>query len=192
MQAVKLLLSLLALVLLCAGCASYEYDITRPSELARHVGTKDDVVLQRPPLEYRLVTMENRLIMRIYNPNDEPITLLGDRSSVVDPQGQSHPLLSQTMAPHSFIKMILPPLRPRVERVGPSIEFGVGGMISSRHYPRLREYDAIDGPNYLAVYDDTAGYWEWSGEGEIRLTLTFQQGDRTFDHEFVIARRKIK
>jgi hypothetical protein len=188
----KPLLPLFVLSLLGSGCASYEYDITRPQELARHVGTKDDVVLQRPPLEYRLLSADSRLVMRIYNPQDTPVTLLGDRSSIVDPQGQSHPLLGQTMAPHSFVKLILPPLRPRIERSGPSLEFGVGGIFASRHHPRLREYEAIDGPEYLAVYDDAGTYWDWAGEGEIRLTLVFQQGEQTFEHEFVIDRRKVK
>ncbi len=189
---VKRLLPLFGLAILCSGCASYEYDITRPQELAQHIGSKSDVVLQRPPLEYRLVTADNRLVMRIYNPQDTPVTLLGDRSSIVDPQGQSHPLLGQTMAPHSFVKLILPPLRPRIERTGPSLEFGVGGIFASRHAPRLRGYEAIDGPEYLAVYDEVGTYWDWSGEGEIRLTLVFQQADQTFEHEFVIGRRKAK
>lgn len=188
----KPLLPLFVLSLLGSGCASYEYDITRPQELARHVGTKDDVVLQRPPLEYRLLSADSRLVMRIYNPQDTPVTLLGDRSSIVDPQGQSHPLLGQTMAPHSFVKLILPPLRPRIERTGPSLEIGVGGIFASRHDPRLREYEAIDGPEYLAVYDDAGTYWDWAGEGEIRLALVFQQGEQTFEHEFVIDRRKVK
>src|SRR5262245_50127092 len=113
MRRMRLNVPLLTLFgLLVGGCARYEYDVVRPDDLTGHVGTKEDVVFTRDPLEYRLRTADNRLVMRIYNPTDAPITLLGARSSVVDPDGQSHPLPSMTAAPESFIKLILPPLRP--------------------------------------------------------------------------------
>src|SRR5678815_3269492 len=89
--------------LLATGCARYEYDIVLPQDLTGHIGTKDDLVFTRDPLEYRLRTADNRLVIQIYNPTKEPITLLGDRSLVVDAGGQSHPLPSMTAAPESFI-----------------------------------------------------------------------------------------
>jgi hypothetical protein len=45
------------------GCASYEYQITEPAEFANRVGSKQDIVFQREPLEYRPGTAENRLVM---------------------------------------------------------------------------------------------------------------------------------
>jgi hypothetical protein len=186
---------LLCAMLLLVGCARYEYDITRPQEFAQHIGSKSDVVFSRDPLEYRWRTVENRLVLRIFNPTDQPITLLGQRSSLVDPEQQSHPLATQTMAPDSFIKLILPPLRPRIERTGPSIGIGVGTMIGSGRYGRraVTPYpDWPPEPRYMTVYDDDAIYWDWNGATRVRLTLVFQRPDSSsFEHEFVIARRKM-
>jgi hypothetical protein len=177
------------------GCAKYEYDITRPPEMAQHIGTQTDAVLKRDPLEYRWRTYENRLVLRIYNPTDVPITLLGQRSSAVDPEGQSHPLATQTMAPNSFIKLIIPPLRPRIQNTGPSFGIGVGTMIGSGRYrrPGVAPYPYhVHEPAYLTVYDDDAIYWDWNGSTTVRLTIVFQRQDSsTFEHEFVVARKKM-
>jgi hypothetical protein len=193
-QSMRPFLPLLMLAcLLVSGCAHYEYDIIRPQDLTAQVGTKEDVVFTRDPLEYRLRTVDNRLVMRIYNPTDAPITLLGDRSSVVDAGGQSHPLPSMTAAPQSFIKLILPPLRPYVERPSPSLEFGVGTVVSRNghtyYHPGAPYYRP---PQYMAAYDvDSALYWDWSGETQIRMTLVFEQAEKTFEQEFAIQRRKM-
>ena len=45
-----------------------------------------------------LRTVENRLVLQIQNKTDDPIQLLGERSTVVDPGGQSHPLASHGTA----------------------------------------------------------------------------------------------
>src|SRR5450432_2095764 len=149
------------IVLLLAGCASYEYDITRPPELATHIGSKTEAIVPRDPLEYRLIAVEDRLVMNIYNPTDDTITLVGPQSSVVDPNGQSHPLRTQTMASHSFVKLILPPQPPTIQRSGPSIGIGVGGVFGSRshrHFVGESVYD--DEPRYFTVIDDDSLYWE--------------------------------
>src|SRR4051794_18305945 len=113
---ITLLPLLLLAQMLIVGCAHYEYDVTRPEEFAGHIGTNTDHGFQRAPLEYRLRTVDNHLVMRIYNPTDTALTLLGQRSSAVDPDGQSHPLNTQTISPQSFIKVILPPIRPHLEQ----------------------------------------------------------------------------
>src|SRR5215207_3085901 len=102
------------------GCARYEYTLTQPPDLARHIGAQSDQVVDVDPLQYRLRTVDNRLVVRIYNQTDEPIELLGDKSFVVDPDGQSRPLRGQTIAPHAFMKLIFPPIRPRVYDPGPT------------------------------------------------------------------------
>src|SRR5262245_44628212 len=103
MRKTILLLPVMSLCgLLCmttTGCAKYEFDIVDPPELAGHIGSKSDHDVEREPLEYRLRAYDNRLVMRIYNKTDDPIHLQGDRSFVVDPDGQSRPLRSQTIAP---------------------------------------------------------------------------------------------
>ena len=92
-------------------------------------------VVRIDPLEYRLRSYENRLVVNVFNPTPDPVTLAGERSYVVAPNGQSHPLRGQTIAPDTFVKMILPPMRPYYRESGPNIGFGLGVGISSRgHY----------------------------------------------------------
>jgi hypothetical protein len=88
-----------------------------------------------------------------------------------------------------------------VEPRGPVIGFGVMAIGSSGGYYRRRYlrggafgYDPIlDGPRYYSVYAaDDGTYWEWEGEGEIRVILVYQQGDqKPFTHEFVFRRKRV-
>ena len=185
------------------GCTRYEYDIVAPPELAQHVGTKQWVTAAQEPLEYRFITVESRLVMQIHNRTPDPVQLLGERSVVVDPRGQSHALRGQTIAPNSFVKLVLPPMPARVERGGPRVGFGIGLGLGSagyrgRHgyypYGGLGYHDPFwyDEPRYYAVVDpNDSTYWEWSGEGEARLTLVYDRGGgKTFTHHFVLDRRK--
>ena len=200
-------LSLAALLLVAAGplvgCTTYEYDIVAPPELAQHIGTKQWVRAAQEPLEYRFITVESRLVMEIHNRTPDPVQLVGDRSVVVDPRGQSHGLRGQTIAPNSFVKLILPPMQARVERGGPSVGFGIGLGLGSAGYRGRRAYYPYGGvgygvplgydePRYYAVVDpNDSTYWEWSGEGEARLTLVYDHGGgKTFTHQFVFGRRK--
>ncbi len=197
------------------GCARYEYDVVAPAQAAGHVGTKADHTFALDPLEYRLRTVDNRLVMRVYNPTNANVTLLGARSTAVDPGGQSHPLVTQTIAPGgSFIKLIPPPPRPRVYRGGPTFGIGVGTRVGSA--ARRRGYDGYgaaydnlddgwpydEGPRYLTVYDDNATqYWGWEGEGQVRLNLVYTRGGDdgattrgapSLNHELVIRRVRAK
>jgi hypothetical protein len=196
MRVAPLLLTV-ALAATTVGCARYEYDLVQPPELTRHIGTKVDQVVAVEPLEYRLRTADNRLVMRVFNPTTQPIELLGPRSSVVDPQGQSHPLRSQSIAPQSFIKLIFPPLRPRLYDAGPTFGVGVGVYSGGARHRHRRFIDdpypaAYDAPRYVAVYDEgDTYYWDWSGTGEARINLAYRQGDREFRHEFTFRRVKM-
>ena len=195
---------LVTTVLAATGCARYEYDVVSPQQAAGHVGTKGDHTFALDPLEYRLRTVDNRLVVRVYNPTSANVTLLGGRSVVVDPSGQSHPLITQTIAPGgSFIKLIIPPPRPRFYGGGPTFGVGVG---VGRAYPG--PYDEPgwypDDPHYMTVYDESdAYYWDWKGEGEARLNLVYARGEQpdrqadaargpTFAHELVVARARAK
>src|ERR1700716_1246796 len=65
------------ILLLSSGCATYEYDLTRPEQFATHIGRKQDVRITIDPLEYRFRTADNRLVIRIFNPTKDPIELSG-------------------------------------------------------------------------------------------------------------------
>ena len=191
-------LLLLGTIALLSGCARYEYQLVRPPELTRQVGRNIDQVFALEPLEYRLRTVDNRLVMRVFNQSQDPIELLGQKCSVVDPEGQSHPLPGQTIAPGSFIKMIFPPPRPRTydPYYGPSWHTGVGvgvrvdGRWRGRQFPPSPQ--VRPSPVYLDVYDEAnAYYWDWRGEGEARIMLVYRKGEEEFRHDFLFRRRRV-
>ena len=180
----SLLATVVCAAALAGGCAHSEYDLVQPTDLSRHIGTKT-VNVPWAPLEYRFTSVEDHLVARVYNGTDEPVRVLGEQSVVVDPKGQSHPLASRTIAPQSFIKLVLPPLRPVVGPVGPTIGigFGFGGGFYRRGYPYRVGYFYDEpgwyGPPYYAVYDDGQGsYWRWPDEGSVRLVLAYERGGR--------------
>ena len=184
---------------LLGGCARYEFDLVEPAELARHISSKAEAVVPLDPLEYRLRAVEGRLVMNILNPTDDPVTLLGAQSYVVAPSGQSHPLRSQTIAPHTFVRLILPPMRPYY-RSGPTFGIGVGVGISHRVHGRgfyrgPWGYDPFfDEPRYYTLYDESdVTYWDWKGETDVRLRLVFQRGAnaKTFSDDFTFHRKKM-
>jgi hypothetical protein len=175
---------------LASGCAHYEYELTQPPELATHIGTKSDAVVTHDPLEYRLRTYENVLVLRVFNHGDAPVQLLGDQSTVVDPRGQSHPLRNQAIAPGSFIKLLFPPPRPTYYQPGPTFGIGVGAVVS--HGTVGGDVDRDEPVAYLMTDGDNAYYWDWDGEGEIRLDLAYQSGDRNWRDAFTVRRVKMK
>jgi hypothetical protein len=187
--------------LACTGCTRYEYDITHPPDLATHIA-KDEAVVAREPFQYRMKVVDNHLVMLIDNRTDDAFQLLGEQSSVVDPNGQSHPLRPMAIAPHSYGKLIFPPVEPRYYYPsGPVFGVGVGTVVTHHHHDhrrylldeRLFDEDEQDEPAYLMVVDDNAVYWDWRGEGEIRLTIQYQRAnDKPFTHDWVIGRRKAK
>ena len=192
------------------GCARYEYDLVEPRELTRHVGRDVDQAVEIEPFTYRLRSVDNRLVMRIYNNSEESIELLGDKSSVVDPNGQSHPLRSQAIAPRSFVKLIFPPPRPRVYDSGPTFGVGVGyGMRVDAlpgpppaSLPDRRDFHTHENawnpyfrhePQYLAavVDENDSYYWDWKGQGEARVNLVYRRGDSELRQSFVFRRVKM-
>lgn len=170
---------------LLAGCTSYDFRITRPTELARVISNSPQR-LETANMTYQMQAKENRLVVQVFNAGNETVQLLGDRSFVVDTRGASHPLRSQAIAPQSYAKLILPPLRPRFERQDPSFQFGVGTTISEERRPRALPVQ------YLDIYEDSDNfYWDWDGELPIRLSITYQFPDgRISTDEFGIEKTK--
>jgi hypothetical protein len=189
------LLPLLALLpLFCTGCATYEYDLLKPEQFATHIGRKQEVKVALDPFEYHFLAYENHLIVRIFNPTDEPIQLVGAQSAAIDPKGESHPLRTQTIPPGTFVKLILPPPRPTVYDPNPRMGFGIGVFGAAGHPGYWDPYASgfYDEPRYYTVYDTADNsYWNWEGETTARLLLTYQRGEKTFHDEFTFARRKV-
>ncbi|HEX8522256.1 MAG TPA: hypothetical protein VF669_08360 [Tepidisphaeraceae bacterium] len=169
-----------------AGCAKYEYNIVSPDQLRAHIPSKTDQVTRVDPLEYRFRSYENRLVIRIFNTVDDPITLVGERSTVVSPDGQSHPLRPQTIAPGSFIKLIFPPLRPQIRPSGPVFGIGIGARVDAA--TELQESQ----PKYLYnEFPDEILYWDWNGPTDVTATLVYQRGENHFQHRFTFHRQKM-
>ncbi|MGB7159311.1 MAG: hypothetical protein WBD40_14680 [Tepidisphaeraceae bacterium] len=185
-----------ALLFLIIGCARHEYDIVEPPEFAGHVGTKADTITVLDPLAYRWRTVDNRLVVRIANLSSEPIQLLGDASTVVAPSGRSHPLPSQTIAPNSFARLILPPRPPRAGNSRTTFGVGVGVRVDRREFgfpdhPLDDDDDALVEPRYLFVQSGEALFWDWEGETDVRLTFVYQRGEQSFRHEFLVRRKRV-
>jgi hypothetical protein len=186
----------LAVALFVAGgCARYEYDLVSPPDLARHIGSKADEVLRVDPLEYRLRSFDNRLVVHVHNPTDDPVQLVGGQSYVVAPTGQSHPLRGQTIAPGTFIKLIFPPPRPYYPASHPNFGIGFGVGISRRVSAGYSSplYDPLwNEPRYYTYYDENdATYWDWDGQTDAKVHLAFQRGGNTFAHDFTFHRKKM-
>ncbi len=172
--------------LLAAGCARYEYAIIQPPELEQHVG-REETVIDQPPLYYRLVSYENRLVMHIANASDQPVRLIGDRSWIVTPDGESRPLISQTIAPQSHIKFILPPIPVRAVRTGPSI--GIGFGVSSGG---VGTGAGVGMPLRSQTYireEDTS--WDWDADTDVRMHLEFEHNGETLTRDFTFLRKKV-
>ena len=171
---------------LIGGCASYEYEIIAPADLARRIGSQSDVVVHLDPLVYRLRSYENHLVIRIWNPTPDTIQLRGDLSFIVDPDSQRHPVLPQSIAPETYIKLILPPLPPEVAVVPPPVNPGIGP--SADFGPSVSEILYPPGKRYA----NDASDWDWRDEGKARMNLTFQRLNQPpFTQTFLFGRTKV-
>jgi hypothetical protein len=184
------LLLLAASVVWFSGCQSYMYRVTQPPGIAQPV-TDKPAILRYDPLEYRLVREKDRLSMQITNPTDDRIVLLGDRSYVVDPMGESHPLRTQILGPHSFSRMLLPPIP--FTFAYPDWSWG-WGWYWGPYYPFWGPYwgPAYYGPPSVSYYQINTQYdWTWK-TGPARLRLTYDRNRNPFEHDFEIIREPEK
>lgn len=193
MKAKLLPLFVLAASCLC-GCQTYEYRIVRPA-VSTPVVDHHPVAVQNDPLEYRFSDQQGRLGVRVSNPTAERVVLLGSRSYVTDPEGESHPIHGRVIGPHSYIRMLLPPIPFGYAYPGYAWGWGVGsgawpwGWGWPGYDPAIGLYpEAFIGPPPLVYEQATTAYdWRWK-RGPVHLHLTYQRGRTTFDHEFEIDR----
>ncbi len=99
------------------------------------------------------------------------------------------------IVPGTFVKLILPPMRPTVYDSGPRFGFGFGIIGRAGHPFQDPFYGPFgsgfyDEPRYYTVYDNDNYYWDWPVESTARLLLTFRRGEQSFRHEFSFARKK--
>lgn len=188
MQYFNIALTLLMLIVGLAGCARYQYTLIEPLPAGQIVPTTQPLTVATAPLEYRFGQTDDRLSVRISNPTEGPVYLLGSRSYVVDTLGQSHPIYSQTIAPHSYINLLIPPERPTYF-VSP---YYAGGY-AYPYYAWEWDYGFMPPPppTYVEVADLNPYYWEWNGPGQFRLLLVYRRGLNIFENRFAFVRRKL-
>ena len=103
---------------------------------------------------------------------------------MVDPRGETHPVSSRLIAPHSYVKLNLPP-RPRY--YGGYYYPGPDLYWSPFWYPYWDlDYYYVPGYRIYTEYD-----WAWR-KGSVRLHLAYEQEKRVFEHDFTLDREEIK
>ncbi len=188
---------LLPVLLFAIGCTHYEYEVVEPTDFAGHIGTKSSFTIPLKPIRYEARSANDRLVLFIHNESDGPVKLLGEDGFAVDPNGESHPLPTRTIAPGTSTKLIMPPVRPTFRQSNPTFGLGVGiGLGSARrhgHYGGRYGYDPFygDSPRYYRLEDDGTVYWNWNGETEVKLRLVYQLGEKNFHHDFRFRRVKM-
>jgi hypothetical protein len=164
-----------AFLLAClAGCASYQYQLLQPAADAGRVPAGGQRRFDIDPLRYAVGVAEDRLSIQVENPTADTLRLIGADSFVVDPAGQSHPLIDQTIAPQSFVRIVLPPLRP------------VGGAT----YPQADPSAGGGEPN--PAYDRASPvYWSWPSVGSVRVHLAYRRdGGGSLTHDLTFDRQR--
>lgn len=182
---------LIASALLMLGGCAYEYNLVEPAEYARHVGS-EPTRLSITPLEYQMRSYDDRLILRINNPTEDTIRLLGEESVVVDPDGMSHPVHGDVIAPHSYISRVLPPLRHAYYEPGPAVGFGVGFGGGGYHHGGWGGGGIYyGGPAYYAVEEPyTPYFWNWGTDHLVHLTLVYDRNGHVFHDTFGFRRTR--
>jgi hypothetical protein len=186
---------LILALLLCSGCAHYQFNEVEPKSEAIAITEHGDTVGTFESLQYTMRAVEGNLVIRIKNLASDSIDLLGNQSSAIDATGEAHPLRSQTIPPGAFIKVILPPPRPTVYDPGPNVGFGFGiiGRLD-RGYGGDRFYgpDWYDVPRTLTLYDQGSNfYWDWKANSSVKVIFTYQRDGHPFHQEFTFFKQKL-
>jgi len=179
-------------ICLC-GCGTYVYRVVQPPGVPKPV-VDQPIILRYDPLEYGLVRHNDRLDLRITNPTSDRVILDGTRSFVIDPEGESHAIRAHILGPHSFTRMLLPPLP--FTYAYPNYYWGWGWGWG------WGPYDPFWGPYYYGpayygpppvAYTQVMTRFDWTWKtGTARLHLTYERNTNIFEHEFEIVRELAK
>lgn len=175
-----------SLIGLC-GCAHYQFLLVQPGQYAQVVG-EQPIRIVYEPLQYQLARHDDRLILQIENPTANPVNLVGSKSYVVEPQGESRPVRGRAIAPHSRVRMSLPPKPPRITTYGFAGYWGPGPFWYGPYgyYPGYYPYGYAESYELITPYD-----WHWK-KGDVRLHLSYSYQATTFEQEFVFSKQEVK
>lgn len=180
------------MALLLTGCRTYQYRIVQPAQ-TQSVVASQLLAVHYDPLEYAFsIARDRRLAVRITNPTTNQIVLRGDKSSVIDPQGESHPVPGTVIGAHSYARMFLPPRPATAEVVG---YYGYPWAYGPGFYGYAAPfwhgyYDPFFyGPSVTYLQLTTPYDWLWK-TGPIQLHLAFERASQPFEHNFEIIRER--
>jgi hypothetical protein len=197
MKIIQLLLLAFTSAALLSGCKHYDHYLVSPAQHAQLIG-KTPVHVAEPPLDYTLSRYRNRLYMDLGNTNDTALTLLEDKSYVVDPYGRTHPIHGGAIAPHSFIPLALP-TPPMVYQVQSDYPYpywggyyGWGPPFRHHYYHGGLYFYGPPPPQTYSVEVPTPYTWSWP-KGQVNLRLTYDQGGgKLVEHNFIFEKRETK
>jgi hypothetical protein len=177
---------ILTLALLFLGGCQYDFAIVQPADRAAVIGEKKPLVVVMAPAEYHFQAAEGRLVMEVHNTGADSLEIDGQRSAVVDPTGQSHPLAGQLIPKDAFVRLILPPMHydrgpGGFLHVGVVADAAGGASQSSAPATQVVYLDELDNPDH----------WDWHDDDNIRVELTIRRGSETFVHDFEFHRHKL-
>jgi len=184
---------------MAGGCVNYAYDVTPTGVATFRVPADRFAPIPQGPVDYRFRTIDNHLVVQVWNATHDPVRIVAEKSVVVDPYGRSHGIRPMVIAPGSFVRFIVPPVLRTVAEPGwtVGVGFGVGGGFGHYHHGRFYGggfYDPFwfDEPRYVTVVEGEQAYWEWDGaDGEARLILVIEHQGHQFTQELRITRSRI-
>lgn len=182
-------------ILALGGCATYEFSIVQPTENAMLI-TKQERTVTLGPVVYYFVDQSSRLGIRIENPTDAPLTIKGEESYVVTPNGRSEPLRGGTIAPGTWSAVTIPPVERVYSGGGSGVSFGIGVGTWGSHGGGgvgigTGPYDPFYGDGLYSSRD--VAVWQWK-EGLVQLHLVYEPKDdkaERFEQDFTFQRRKV-
>jgi len=172
--------------LIASGCSTYRYRVVQPATGVPAIASQP-VHIRCDPLDYTLTREHDRLAMRIDNPTDDQVMLDGNRSCVVDPHGESHPVRDHILSPHSFTRIFLPPI-PFTYAYPDYFAYGPG-------WGWAYTYDPFWSPGWWGPppmsYQQVLTQYDWRWEtGPARIRLTYERAGKQFQHDFEFVKEK--
>jgi len=193
----KLLPALVVAACSLCGCQTYSYRILKPAVTPPAV-TEHPVSVSLEPLEYRFTQQQDRLAMRVINPTSDRLLLVGNKSFVIDPAGETHPMRGRVIGPHSYVRLLLPPVPFTFSHPDYTWGWGWGGSPWGWGWPG---YVPLSGPYFAEgfigpppiVYEQALTVYDWRWKhGTVRLHMEYERGKETFAHEFELDREPQK
>ena len=179
-------LTAVLLVVMMAGCASYNHSIIAPPAYERTI-TGETTQVDRDGLGYTFQTWDSdRLLVTIKNPaGSPPVQVLGEQSWLVTPDGESRAIPSQAIAPGAHLSLQLPPERKRYES-NPSFGVGLGTGFGTSGVGLGTGVGIGTGSDVYV----TEQPWQWPAGQEVQLQITYRRDGQTFSHSWTFGKMK--